>query len=113
MRVHLSGGQRHDISQAPPLLASFRAAHVIADCGYAAEPFIRLIEARGAEAVIPPHARSLSKRPYERWRYRERQLAECFINKIKHFRRVFSRFDKLAARYLAIVQCVCTLIWVR
>ncbi len=113
LRVHLSGGQRHDSSQAPALLADLTCGHVIADCGYAAQWLIALIEARGAEAVIPPHPRAHAKRPYDTWRYRERHLIECFINKIKHFRHVFARFDKLACRFLAIVQFVCALVWLR
>ena len=113
LRVQLSAGQRHDISQAPALIADLTFAHLIADRGYAAQPLIDLIEARGAEAVIPPHPRAHAKRPYDTWRYRERHLVECLINKIKHFRRVFSRFDKLAPRFLAFVQFVCALIWLR
>jgi len=46
-------------------------------------------------------------------RYKEWPLVECFINKIKHFRRVFSRFEKLGGRYLAFLYFVGTLIWLR
>ena len=113
LRVQLSAGQRHDISVAPDLIADLKFKRAIADRGYAAESLIALIQAQGAEAVIPPHPRSLVKREYDTWLYRERHLVECFINKIKHFRRVFARFDKLDARYLAIVQFVCALIWLR
>ncbi|HEX2906566.1 MAG TPA: IS5/IS1182 family transposase, partial [Phototrophicaceae bacterium] len=38
---------------------------------------------------------------------------ECFIGKIKHFRRGFSRFDKLARRYLGFLHLASTLIWLR
>jgi transposase len=44
---------------------------------------------------------------------KERHLVECFINKIKHYRRVFSRFEKLANRYLGFVQFASVLIWLR
>ncbi len=113
VRVHLSAGQRHDISQAPQLIAGLRFEHAIADRGYAAQSLIDAIEAQGAEAVIPPHPRAHTARPYDTWLYRERHLVECFFNKIKHFRRVFTRFDKLDVRFLAIVQFVCALIWLR
>jgi transposase len=113
LRVQLSAGQRHDISQAPDLIVGLKFKRAIADRGYAAEPFLDLIRAQGAEPVIPSHPRSRVKREYDTWLYRERHLVECFINKIKHFRRVFARFDKLDARYLAIVQFVCALIWLR
>lgn len=45
--------------------------------------------------------------------YRERHLVECFINKFKHFRRLFSRFDKLDRRFLAFLSFVAALIWLR
>ncbi len=72
-----------------------------------------LVGASGAEAVIPPHQRSKQPRAFDHWWYRERHLVECFFNKIKHFRRVFSRFDKLAHRYLGFVQFTSVLIWLR
>ncbi len=53
------------------------------------------------------------QREYDRWLYRERHLVECFINKIKHFRRVFSRFEKLDSSYLGFLHLVGTLIWLR
>ena len=53
------------------------------------------------------------KREYDRWLYRERHLIECCINKLKHFRRIFSRFDKLDRSYLGFVHFVCALMWLR
>jgi transposase len=113
LRVRLTGGQRHDSSQATALMTGLDFQYLIADRGYAAQPLIDQIEAHGAQAVIPPHPRALRKRPYDTWLYRERHLVECFFNKLKHFRRVFARFDKLDVRFLAIVQFVCALIWLR
>jgi transposase len=54
-----------------------------------------------------------AERPYDRWLYRERHLIECFINKLKHFRRVFSPFDKLASRYMGFLLFASSLIWLR
>jgi transposase len=113
LRLRLTAGQRHDISQAADLIAGFKFEHVIADRGYAAEGFVELVIESNAEPVIPPHQRAKQQREYDTWLYRERHLVECFINKIKHFRRVFSRFDKLAGRYLGFVQFVSALIWLR
>ena len=44
---------------------------------------------------------------------KERHLVECFINKIKHYRRIFSRFEKLASRYLGFLQLTAVMIWLR
>jgi len=113
LRVRLTAGQRHDSTQAQALLEGYECAYVIADRGYAAEALWEWIIQHGATPVIPPHQSTKHPRDYDTWLYRERHLVECFINKIKHFRRVFSRFDKLARRYLGFVQLASTLIWLR
>jgi transposase len=113
LRLRLTAGQRHDISQAVALLKGFDFDRVIADRGYAAQDFVDWVVESGVEPVIPPHPRAKQSRAYDRWLYRERHLVECFINKIKHFRRVFSRFDKLSCRYLGFVLFVSSLIWLR
>lgn len=113
LRLCLTGGQTHDITQAPDLLKDFDVQYVIADRGYAAQALVDQIVESGAQAVIPPHQRAKAEREYDRWLYRERHLVECFINKVKHFRRVFSRFDKLARRYTGFLYLVSTIIWLR
>jgi transposase len=113
LRLRLTAGHRHDITQASELVEGFSFDYLIADRGYAAQDFIALVVDCGMQPVIPPHPRAKEMREYDRWLYRERHLVECFINKIKHYRRVFSRFDKLASRYLGFLLFVGTLIWLR
>jgi transposase len=113
LRLHLTAGQCHDSPHAPVLLAGLSFERVIGDRGYAGQEVIELVVETGAEAVIPPHQRAKEQREYDRHWYRERHLVECFINKLKHYRRVFSRFDKLAHRYLGFVQFTSVLIWLR
>ena len=113
LRLRLSAGQRHDITQAAKLIEGLEFDYLLADRGYAAQDFVDLAIEQGMQPVIPPHPRAKEAREYDTWVYRERHLVECFINKIKHFRRVFSRFDKLAGRYLGFVQFVSVLIWLR
>ena len=113
LRLQLTAGQASDIGQAAALIDGFVFDNLIADKGYAAQYFVDQVNEAGAQPVIPPHQRALVKRDYDRWLYRERHLIECFINKIKHFRRVFARYDKLASRFLAFVQFVSVLIWLR
>ncbi|MFL6331948.1 MAG: IS5/IS1182 family transposase, partial [Pyrinomonadaceae bacterium] len=55
----------------------------------------------------------IQMREYDRHLYRERHLVECFIGKIKHYRRVFSRFEKLSKNYLGFLSFVSALIWLR
>ncbi len=113
MRAILTAGQRHDSTQAQALLDGFTFQRVIADRGYAGAAFVAHIQALGTEAVIPPHQSAKVQRAYDTWLYRERHLVECCINKLKHFRRIFSRFDKRDRSYLGFVQFVCALIWLR
>ena len=113
LRLCLTAGQRHDLIKAHDLIVDLDFDFVIADRSYGANDFVDEVIASDAEPVIPPKKNAKEPREYDEWRYRERHLIECFIGKIKHFRRVFSRFDKLAIRYLGFLQFVSTLIWLR
>ena len=113
LRLSLTAGQRHDIIQAADMIMDLTFDYVLADRSYTAQHFRDTITASGAQAVIPPRQNAKQPHDYDSWRYRERHLVECFIGKIKHFRRVFSRFDKLARRYLGFVQFASALIWLR
>ena len=113
LRFILTGGHVHDITQADVLIAGYERAYVIADKGYDAQRLRQSILERGMTPVIPPRSNRKEPHEYDAHLYRERQLVECFINKIKHFRRIFSRFDKLDARYLAFLQFAGALIWLR
>ena len=77
LRLRLTAGQRHDISQAADLIAGFNFERVIADRGYAAEDFVELVIETNAEPVIPPHPRAKQQRDYDTWLYRERHLVGC------------------------------------
>jgi transposase len=117
----LTGGERHDVSQAPTLLRQSIADHnilghttyVIADRAYDAQEFLDLINELGAIAVIPPRRSRTAPRTYDIHLYKERHLVECAINKLKYYRRIFSRFDKLASRFLGFLSLAAALIWLR
>jgi len=113
LRFILTGGQRHDITQAPALIADYVCEYVIADRGYDADDFINLIIEGAATPVIPSRKKRHTVREYDTHLYRERHLVECFIGKIKHYRRVFSRFDKLARRFLGFLSFAGALILFR
>ena len=113
LRLILTAGQRHEITQAEALVEGFEFEHLIADMAYDADDFIRLILKAEAQVVIPSRAKRTEPRAYDEHLYKERHLVECFINKIKRYRRVFSRFDKLASRYLGFLSFASALIWLR
>ena len=91
LRFILTGGQRHDITQAEELIAGYAGEQVLADKGYDSQEFREHILALGMTPVIPPRSNRKEPAGYDRHLYRERHLVECFINKIKHYRRIFSR----------------------
>ena len=109
----LTGGQQHDITQAEELIAGYAGEHVLADQGYDAQEFRQHILDLGMMPVIPPRSNRKEPADYDRHLYRERHLVECFINKIKHYRRIFSRFEKLDTRYLGFLHFTAALIWLR
>jgi transposase len=109
----LTGGERHDITQAAALIEAHEFEMLIADTGYDSAAFIKSIKEQGSEAVIPPRRNRKEQREIDRHAYKERHLIECFIGKVKHYRRIFSRFDKLANRYLSFLSFVAALIWLR
>ncbi len=113
LRFELTGGQGHDITQAEALLVDYQCEHVIGDKGYDSADFLQFILNTGAVPVIPPRSNLKTMREYDEYLYRERHLVECFINKIKHYRRIFSRFEKLSTRYLGFLSLVASLIWLR
>jgi transposase len=113
LRLLLTAGQCHDSPQASALIEGYEPQVLIADKGYDSGPLIELVTAEGIEAVIPPKKNRLVQREYDRHLYRERHLIECFIGKIKQYRRVFSRFEKLSKNYLGFLSFVSALIWLR
>ena len=100
----LTGGQEADINQGPALIEDHDTKAVIADKGYDGDDFVATIEARGAEAVIPPKKNRIFQREYDKHTYKERNLAERFINRIKQFRRVATRYEKTARNFLGFVR---------
>ena len=113
LRFILTAGQCHDGPQAKGLIEGYAAQVLLADKGYDDAKLIEAVEAQGMQAVIPPRSNRKEQRAYDKHLYKERHLVECFINKIKHYRRVFSRFEKLSKNYLGFLSFVSALIWLR
>ncbi len=113
LRFRLTGGQAHDITQAEALLPEEPMGHVIADKAYDAEAFERAVLERGAVPVIPSLSTRKNQREYDAHLYKERHLVECFINKLKYYRRIFSRFDKLDGSFLGFIYFAAALIWLQ
>ena len=113
LKFIITPGQRNDITQAEHLVNGVDGSIVIADKGYDSSAFRELLAKQNCTAVIP--SRSNRKEPYEydEYIYQERHAVECFFGKIKHFRRIFSRFEKSAKSFLSFLSFVGAIIWLR
>lgn len=112
VRWLLTGGEVADITQAKSLLDGLKTDAVLADKGYDADALIDSIQAGGAIAVIPPKRNRFMPRSYDRHLYKDRNLVERFFNRIKQFRRIATRYEKLARNYLSFLNLVCAYIWI-
>ena len=101
----LSAGNDHDSIHAIEVLERIEisGSSVLADRAYGAEKIRLYISEHGASYVIPPQSNISQPWPVDWWLYKERHLVECFFQKLKWFRRVATRYDKLDASFLAFV----------
>lgn len=113
LQIVITPGQRNDITQAETLLKKTENSYVIADRGYDSDALRTLLNNQKCTVVIPPRANRKIQYEYDKDLYKERHLVECFFSKIKHFRHVFSRFDKKAQNYLSFICFVGAILWLR
>lgn len=113
--VRLIGGpgQENDITRAHELVDGFEPDATIADKGYDANHLCEKIAERGSEVVIPPKRNRKVQRLYDIDLYKERNLVERFFNKLKQFRRVATRYDKLLANFMGFVKLAAIAIWLK
>ncbi len=113
----LTGGNIHDSTEAQALLdksathASGQIESVTADKGYDSAAIVAHIEAMGAKPVIPQLSNRKVRRSVDWAEYKNRNLVERFFARLKQFRRVATRYDKLAARFASFVHLAAAYIW--
>jgi len=114
LRIVLSPGQAYDGAAVPALLHDLPPdSDVVADRGYDSNATLDFIAQRKARAHIPTPSRRIVQRSIDKAIYRQRNLVERFFGKLKHFRRVATRFDKLARNFLAAVLLASARLWTR
>ena len=107
MALLLTPGSVADITVAPRLLgAVVPSQRVIADKAYDADSLRRWLAARGTEAVIPSSAARRTPYPLDRSAYARRNHVERLIGRLKNWRRIATRYDRLARNYLAALALV-------
>ncbi len=113
IRIGLTAGQTHDGQIVDRLLKHLGPRTIVlADKAYDADRIREMIQEQGP--------RPISRKSNRKWKpcfskrlYRERNLIERFFSKLKHFRRVATRYDKLAANFLAMIQLASMRLWLR
>jgi len=109
----ITGGDVHDVKAADALLGKVagQAEHFIADKGYDSEPLRERIRMAGATPVIPRKSNSKRANPeFDPYLYRLRHLVENLFARLKHFRSIATRFEKLARNFKAMLFLACTFI---
>jgi transposase len=113
VRLGLTPGEAHDNRLCSVLLADLRPQTIVlADRGYDADWIRQFIREQGAWANIPPKKNRTSLINFSPDLYRSRNLVERFFNKIKQCRRIATRYDKLAANYLAFIKLASIRLWI-
>ncbi len=103
-KLLLTPGNIHDVTAAPELLAQLSGARfILGDKGYDSDALRATIRQQGARPVIPGKANRKRKIPLDKSRYRSRHLIENAFCRLKDFRRVATRYDKLARNFLSTV----------
>jgi transposase len=113
VRFILTAGQKGDAPQAVALIDDLPADIVMADTAYDSDALRQAIADKGATAVIPNNPSRTLKHDLDKHLYAQRQLIECCFSKLKHFRRVATRFEKTARNYHAVVTIAAIVLWLR
>ena len=113
LRFILTAGQRHDCLTAKALLDGFEATAVLADKAYDNNDLRQTIAEMNAEAVIPSTRSRKVPIPHDATAYKARNLVERCFNKLKHFRRFATRYDRRADHYLAFIHLAAAMLWLR
>jgi transposase len=110
--LRIAPGNMHDVMMAPELLsAAGPIRRLIADKAYDTNRLRNLLAQLDVEAVIPSIARRKPLIAHDREAYRQRNLIERMFSRLKDFRRVATRYDKLADNFLAGVLIAAIVIW--
>lgn len=109
-RWELTAGQAHDLTQAATLIEGIKTDAVVADKAFDANALIQAIAQTGAKVVIPPKADRTVQRDFHRHQYKHRNLIERFFCRVKHFRRIATRYDELASRFSSFIAVVASFI---
>ena len=110
-RFALTGGQVHDVTQAQQLIAQIQPAVVLGDKTCDADALLAYIDSKDAKAVIPPKTNRKNHRTFDKHQYRNRNVIERILAKLNQFRRIATRYGKLASSSGSFIALAASVIW--
>ena len=113
LRFILTAGQRHDCLSAKALLDGFKCEAILADKAYDNNDLRQTIAEMEAEAVIPSTRSRKVPIPHDKVAYKDRNRIERCFNKLKHFRRFATRYDRRTIHFLAFIHLAAVMLWLR
>ena len=113
VRFAIGPGQQNDMAAACGLVQGLSAGQVIADRAYDAHQLHDVILDQGGKPVIPPRRHRRYQHAYDKIAYRNRWGIEGFFAKLKQWRRIATRYDKLAATFLGFVNLASIMLWLK
>lgn len=111
LRISVTAGQTADITAAPALLEGQTAKAVLADKAYDSNALRALIASIGAKAVIPSNRTRKVIIPHDADLYKHRNRIERCFNRLKHFRRFATRYDRRTVHFIGFVHLAAAMIW--
>ena len=113
MRLALGPGQQNDMAVACELIDGVAAEYLLADKAYDADKLFQKVIDQGGDPVVPPKRNRKRQHAYDKALYKERNRVERFFSRIKHFRRIATRYDKLAQTFMGFVKLACIMLWIK
>lgn len=111
MHFILTGGNVSDFTMATELINNITAKCIIADKGYDSQLIVDTIVARGAKPCIPSRSHHIKERRYSRRIYKKRNVVERAFCRLKHCRRIATRYDRKALYFMAFLHLAAVHIW--
>lgn len=113
VRFALGPGQQNDMAPACDLVRGLCADQVLADRAYDADSLHDIILEQGGEPVIPPRRHRKYQHHYDKIAYKNRWGIESFFAKLKQWRRIATRYDKLAKNFLGFINIASIMLWIK
>lgn len=112
VKFQLTGGQSADCKQAESLLDGQKAEAVLADKGYDTDSIVQYVkDCMNAQVVIPPKRNRVIQRNYDKEIYKNRNLIERAFNRLKHWRRIATTYDRCDAMFISSIALATIAIW--